>query len=69
MPFIGYVPDNVINRLIKGITSDNYFFSVNATREDEAMGMAAGAWMGGMKSGVLMQREISSARTLARTCL
>jgi sulfopyruvate decarboxylase alpha subunit len=53
--FISYVPDNVITPLIKGITSDNYFISVNATREDEAMGMAAGAWMGGMKSAVLMQ--------------
>ena len=47
--FISYVPDNVLTPLIKGVTSDNYFISVNATREDEAMGMVAGAWMGGMK--------------------
>jgi sulfopyruvate decarboxylase TPP-binding subunit len=49
------VPDNVLTPLIKGITGDNYFISVNATREDEAMGMVAGAWMGGMKGAVMMQ--------------
>jgi sulfopyruvate decarboxylase alpha subunit len=53
--FISYVPDNVLTPLIKGITADNYFISVNATREDEAMGMVAGAWMGGMKGAVMMQ--------------
>jgi sulfopyruvate decarboxylase TPP-binding subunit len=42
----------VLTPLIKGVTSDNYFISVNATREDEAMGMVAGAWMGGMKGAV-----------------
>lgn len=53
--FITYVPDNVLTPLIKGVTSDNYFISVNATREDEAIGMVAGAWMGGMKGAVMMQ--------------
>ena len=36
---VTYVPDNVLTPLIKGVTSDNYFMSVNATREDEAIGM------------------------------
>lgn len=53
--FITYVPDNVLTPLIKGVTSDNYFMSVNATREDEAIGMVAGAWMGGLKGVVMMQ--------------
>lgn len=53
--FITYVPDNVLTPLIKGVTSDNYFISVNATREDEAIGMVAGAWMGGLKGVVMMQ--------------
>jgi len=43
------VSDNVLTPLIKSVTSDNYFISINATREDEAMGWVAGAWMGGMK--------------------
>lgn len=60
--FISYVPDNVLTPLIKGVTADNYFISVNATREDEAMGMVAGAWMGGMKGAVMMQTSASRSR-------
>jgi sulfopyruvate decarboxylase TPP-binding subunit len=45
--FISYVPDNVLTPLIKGVTSDNYFIPVNATCEDEAMGMSlAPGWVG-----------------------
>jgi sulfopyruvate decarboxylase alpha subunit len=53
--YIGYVPDNVLTPLITGVHADNYFMPVNATREDEAIGMVAGAWMGGLKGAVLMQ--------------
>jgi sulfopyruvate decarboxylase alpha subunit len=52
---ISYVPDNVLTPLITGVVADNYFVSVNATREDEAIGMVAGAWMGGMRGVVMMQ--------------
>jgi len=52
---VAYVPDNVLTPLIEGITADNYFISIGATREDEAIGVVAGAWMGGMKGVVLMQ--------------
>jgi len=52
---ISYVPDNVLTPLIKGAAADNYFMSVNATREDEALGMVAGAFMGGMRGIVMMQ--------------
>jgi sulfopyruvate decarboxylase alpha subunit len=52
---ITYVPDNVLTPLIKGIHGDNFFIPANATREDEAIGIAAGAWMAGAKGAVLMQ--------------
>jgi sulfopyruvate decarboxylase TPP-binding subunit len=52
---VTYVPDNVLTPLIAGVTSDNYFLSAVATREDEAIGMVTGAWMGGMKGCVMMQ--------------
>jgi sulfopyruvate decarboxylase alpha subunit len=52
---VTYVPDNVLTPLIAGVNADNYFMPVCATREDEAVGMAAGAWMGGMKAAVMMQ--------------
>jgi sulfopyruvate decarboxylase TPP-binding subunit len=50
-----YVPDNALSPLLTGIASDNYFRAVCATREDEAVGIASGAWMGGLKSVVMMQ--------------
>jgi len=50
-----YVPDNVLTPLIKGVTEDNYFTSVVATREDEALGIVTGAWMAGMLGVVMMQ--------------
>jgi len=37
------------------LTAMAHMTCVNATREDEAMGMVAGAWMGGMKGAVMMQ--------------
>ena len=52
---VTYVPDNVLTPLIKGVHADNYFMPANATREDEAIGIVAGAWMGGVKGAVLMQ--------------
>jgi sulfopyruvate decarboxylase alpha subunit len=52
---VSYVPDNVITPLLQGAASDNYFLSVGATREDEAVGIVAGAWMGGMRGVVMMQ--------------
>ena len=52
---IAYVPDNVLTPLIEGVTADNYFMAVCATREDEALGILAGAWMGGIKGCVMMQ--------------
>jgi len=52
---ISYVPDNVLTPLIAGAAADNYFISVGATREDEAVGTVAGAYMGGLRGVVLMQ--------------
>jgi sulfopyruvate decarboxylase alpha subunit len=52
---VAYVPDNVLTPLLKGVTADNYFMAVAATREDEALGIVAGAWMGGVKGCVMMQ--------------
>jgi sulfopyruvate decarboxylase alpha subunit len=52
---VTYVPDNVLTPLIKGAAADNYFMSICATREDEAIGVVAGAWMGGLRGVVMMQ--------------
>jgi len=52
---VTYVPDNVLTPLITGACADNYFITVGTTREDEAVGMVAGAWMAGMRGCVMMQ--------------
>jgi sulfopyruvate decarboxylase TPP-binding subunit len=52
---VSYVPDNVLTPLIGGAAADNYFMSVVATREDEALGTLAGAYMGGLRGVVMMQ--------------
>src|SRR5215831_12853498 len=50
-----YVPDRVFTPLIKGIHADSFFTTFAATREEEALGIITGAWMGGMRGAVLMQ--------------
>jgi sulfopyruvate decarboxylase alpha subunit len=50
-----YVPDRVLTPLIKAFHDDPYFTTFAATREEEAIGIVTGAWMGGMRAAVLMQ--------------
>ncbi len=50
-----YVPDRVLTPLIEAIHADPFFTTFPCTREEEAIGIVTGAWMGGMKSAVLMQ--------------
>ena len=50
-----YVPDRVFTPLIEALHADTYFTTFAATREEEALGIITGAWMGGMRGAVLMQ--------------
>jgi len=52
---IVYVPDRVFTPLIAALHADTYFTTFAATREEEALGIITGAWMGGMRGAVLMQ--------------
>ena len=52
---VTYVPDRVLTPLIKGVHDDPFFTALVATREEEAVGIVTGAWMGGMRGAVLMQ--------------
>jgi sulfopyruvate decarboxylase alpha subunit len=52
---IVYVPDKVFTPLIKAIHADVFFTALVCTREEEALGIVTGAWMGGMRAAVLMQ--------------
>jgi sulfopyruvate decarboxylase alpha subunit len=52
---VPYVPDRVLTPLIKTLHADRFFTSFAAAREEEAVGIVAGAWMGGVRGAVLMQ--------------
>lgn len=52
---IPFVPDTVLKPLIDGLAQDSYFTTFAAAREEEALGIVAGAWMGGLRGAMLMQ--------------
>jgi sulfopyruvate decarboxylase alpha subunit len=52
---IAYVPDRVLTPLIKSLHADSFFKVFPTAREEEAVGIVAGAWMGGLRGAVLMQ--------------
>jgi len=52
---VGYVPDAGHKRLIELCQADNNMRAVVLSTEEEGIGLAAGAWLGGQKSVLLMQ--------------
>ena len=52
---VGYVPDAGHKRLIELCQADKKMRAVVLSTEEEGVGLAAGAWLGGQKSVLLMQ--------------
>ena len=52
---VTYVPDRVLTPLIKAIHADPFFTAFVTAREEEAVGIVTGAWMGGTRGALLMQ--------------
>ncbi|MBR0963862.1 decarboxylase [Bradyrhizobium diazoefficiens] len=52
---IPYVPDRVLTPLITNLHADAYFTTFATAREEEAVGIVSGAWMGGRRGALLMQ--------------
>jgi len=52
---VGYVPDAGHKRLIELCRAEREMRSVVLTTEEEGIGLATGAWLGGMRSVLLMQ--------------
>jgi len=52
---VGYVPDAGHKRLIELCHADPKMRAVPLTTEEEGIGLAAGAWLGGARSVILMQ--------------
>jgi sulfopyruvate decarboxylase alpha subunit len=52
---VGYVPDAGHKRLIELCLADRTMRAVVLSTEEEGIGLAAGAWLGGQRSALLMQ--------------
>jgi sulfopyruvate decarboxylase alpha subunit len=52
---VGYVPDAGHARLIELCRADAEIRAVPLTSEEEGIGLAAGAWLGGQRAALLMQ--------------
>ena len=52
---VGYVPDAGHKRLIELCQADKAMRAVVLSTEEEGIGLAAGAWLGGERSALLMQ--------------
>jgi sulfopyruvate decarboxylase alpha subunit len=52
---VGYVPDAGHARLIELCQADAAIRAVPLTSEEEGIGLAAGAWLGGQRAALLMQ--------------
>lgn len=69
--FFAAVPCSYLEKLIDALIKNERIAYVSATREDEAIGIAAGAYLGGKKPVVLMQNSglSNSVGTLASLVL
>ena len=52
---VGYVPDAGHSRLIELCRADPGMRAIVLTSEEEGIGLAAGAWLGGRRAALLMQ--------------
>jgi sulfopyruvate decarboxylase alpha subunit len=52
---VTYIPDNVLAPLIAELHADSWFKVICPAREEEAAGIVAGAYMGGLRGITLMQ--------------
>ena len=68
---IAYVPDISIDRVTNLIAADPFFRLVSSTREEEAVGVAVGAYATGRNAAVFMQSSGfgNSVNALASLCI
>ena len=68
----GYVPDAGHTRLIELCRADRSMVALPLTTEEEGIGLAAGAWLGGERAALLMQSSgvgnCVNMLTLASSC-
>ena len=51
------VPDYIVSQVLEHLWADPACTVVTATREEEALGILSGAWLGGQRGALLMQNR------------
>ena len=54
---IAYLPDTIVYRVVSLIEGDPYFERVPVAREEECVGILAGAYLGGMRGAMFAQNS------------
>lgn len=69
---VSFVPDAGLTQLINLCNADSAIETIPLTSEEEGIALSAGAWLGGVRSAVLMQSSgvgnIVNMLSLSRTC-
>jgi sulfopyruvate decarboxylase alpha subunit len=52
---VTYIPDNVLSPLLRAVHEDPWFRTLCPAREEEALGIVAGAYLAGLRGIALMQ--------------
>jgi len=69
---VAYVPDAGLSKLIELARNDNQMRAIPLTTEEEGIGVALGAWLGGQKAVLMMQSSgvgnCPNILAMAQTC-
>jgi sulfopyruvate decarboxylase alpha subunit len=52
---VSYLPDSVVGPLVERVEDDDRFRPVPVAREEEAVGILSGAWLGGRRGALVCQ--------------
>jgi sulfopyruvate decarboxylase alpha subunit len=55
--FFATVPDYIVSQVLEHLWADPACRVVTATREEEALGIVSGVWLGGQRGALLMQNS------------
>ncbi len=50
-----YLPDTALGGIIEAVEEDDWFTAVNVAREEEAIGVLSGGWLGHQRGALLVQ--------------
>lgn len=64
---VAYLPDTALSDLITRIEADDDFTAINVAREEEAVGVLSGAWLG-HERGALLCQSSGLATTINALC-